>query len=178
VQRVPFVIVDPRAAADRTRGTVDHRFVECVDVVPTVLEALGAPVPGHRIEGRSLLPLLHGQSPPWRDFVYSELDYGFRAARLTLGRRPQAARAFSIRTAAHRYVNWLDLPEQLFDVRADPDELQDLGRDGTSATVRSALRNRLLDFLSRRMHRTTVSDEFVVSRTDMHKKAGVHYGEW
>jgi hypothetical protein len=40
------------------------------------------------------------------------------------------------------------------------------------------MRSRLLDFLARRKHRTAVSDEFVVSRTDSHKKAGVFYGQW
>jgi arylsulfatase A-like enzyme len=157
---------------------VDERFVECVDVVPTILDALEVPIPGHRIEGRSLLPLLHGESPAWRDFVYSELDYGFKGARLTLGRTPQESRAFSIRTTTHRYVNWLDLPEQLFDVRADPTEMQDLGRDAGSEPLRRAMRDRLLDFLARRKHRTAVSDDFIASRTDTHKKAGVFYGQW
>ena len=178
VQRVPFIVADPRPGANVSRGNVDDRFVECVDVVPTILDALGVPIADHRIEGRSLMPLLHGESPSWRDFVYSELDYGFKGARLTLRRTPQESRAFSIRTATHRYVNWLDLPEQLFDLSADPDELQDLGRDSVSATLRATMRDRLLDFLARRKHRTAVSDEFVASRTDTHKKAGVYFGQW
>jgi arylsulfatase A-like enzyme len=178
VQRVPFIVADPRAQANATRGTVDSRFVEGVDVVPTVLEALGVPVPSHRVEGRSLLPLLHGQQPAWRSFVYSELDYGFKAARVALQRTPQESRAFSIRTTTHRYVNWLDLPEQLFDLHADPTEMHDLGRDASSAATRSAMRDQLLGFLASRKHRTSVSDEFVVSRTNVHKKAGVFYGQW
>jgi arylsulfatase A-like enzyme len=178
VQRVPFIVADPRAQANATRGSVDDRFVECVDVVPTVLETLGVPIPSHRVEGRSLLPLLHGESPAWRDFVYSELDYGFKGARLTLNRTPQESRAFSLRTTTHRYVNWLDLPEQLFDLRTDPTELQDLGREAGSAAVRAQMRDRLLNFLAHRKHRTSVSDEFVASRTDTHKKAGVFYGQW
>jgi arylsulfatase A-like enzyme len=178
VQRVPFIVVDPRPEADATRGRVDERFVECVDVVPTVLDALGLPTPGHRVEGRSLMPLLRGEHPAWREFVYSELDYGFKGARLTLGRQPAECRAFSIRTATQRYVNWLDLPEQLFDLARDPTEMHDLGREATSAATRAAMRDRLLDFLARRKHRTTVSDELIASRTDSHKKAGVFYGQW
>ena len=42
-QRVPFIVYDPDPAADATRGTVDERFVEAVDVVPTCLAALGSP---------------------------------------------------------------------------------------------------------------------------------------
>lgn len=180
VQKVPFIVVDPRPQADATRGTVNEHFVEGVDVVPTVLQAVGAPVPGHRIEGRSLLPLLHGQAPAdWRTFAYSELDYGFKGARVMLGRTPQQSRAFSLRTATHRYVYWLDdLPEQLFDLRSDPNEYQDLGREAGTQALREQLRTQLLDFLARRKHRTTVSDEFVASRTDKHKAAGVFYGQW
>lgn len=178
VQRVPFIVADPRREADATRGRVDERFVECVDVVPTVLDALGVPIPTHRVEGRSLLPLLRGEAPPWRDHVYSELDYGFKAARRALGRTPQQARAFSLRTPTHRYVNWLDLPEQLWDLRSDPDQFEDLGRAAGSEPVRRAMRETLLDFLARRKHRTTMSDEGVEQGTDRHKSAGVFYGQW
>ena len=179
VQKVPFIVVDPRREADATRGRVDERFVEAVDVVPTLLDALAVPGASQRIEGRSLLPLLRGETPPdWRDFVYSELDYGFRLARQLRGKTPQQARAFSIRDARWRYVFWLDEPEQLFDLQADPDEMHDLGRDAGHAAVRSALRGRLLDFLARRKHRTTVSDEFVEQATNRSKQAGVFYGQW
>jgi arylsulfatase A-like enzyme len=178
VQKVPFIVADPRPQADATRGTVDARFVEGVDVVPTILDWLRVPGAPHRIEGRSLLPLLEGAAPPWRDFVYSELDYGFRQARLLRGKSPQQARAFSIRTERWRYVHWIDEPEQLYDLAADPQEMQDLGRDAGHAAVRAELRTRLLDFLARRKHRTTVSDEFIEQRTNQYKKAGVFFGQW
>jgi len=182
VQKVPFIVVDPRAAADSTRGTVDTRFVESVDVVPTVLDALGVAAPTHRLEGTSLLPLLHSTpcppATPWRDFVYSELDYSYRHARLTLGKNVQQCRAFSLRTEQWRYVYWLDEPEQLFDLRADPEEYQDLGHDVSTEAVRAGLRERLLDFLARRRHRTTVSDESVERATGAYKKAGVFFGQW
>jgi arylsulfatase A-like enzyme len=178
VQKVPFIVMDPRREADATRGTVDNRFVEGVDVVPTILQSLGLQVPSHRIEGRSLQPLLHGEQPAWRDFVYSELDYSFRLARQLRGKTPQQARAFSLRDARHRYTYWLDEPEQLFDLQADPNEFQDLGRDAGSSAVRQAMREQLLDFLARRKHRTTVSDEFIDARTNQYKKAGVFFGQW
>ncbi len=178
VQRVPFIVADPRAAAHVTRGTADERFVECVDVVPTVLETLGLPIPRHRVEGRSLLPLLHGHQPPWRNYVYSELDYSFKGARLTLGRHTQQCRAFSLRTQDHRYVNWLDLPEQLWDLRSDPDQFEDLGTQAASAPLRQQMRDALLDFLARRQHRTTLSEEAVERSTHSHKRAGVFYGQW
>ena len=46
--------------ADATRGSVDDRFVEAIDVVPTILDALGLDAAEHVVEGRSLLPLTRG----------------------------------------------------------------------------------------------------------------------
>jgi arylsulfatase A-like enzyme len=178
VQRVPLIVVDPRPAADGTRGSVEQRFVECVDIAPTILDALGIEGPRQRIEGRSLQPLLHGQPTAWRDFVFSELDYSFRQARLILRKDVHQCRAYSIRDARWRYVHWLDEPEQLFDLQADPQEFDDLGRDASTAGVRAALRERLLDFLARRRHRTTLTDEQIENATAQHKRAGVFFGQW
>jgi arylsulfatase A-like enzyme len=179
VQKVPFIVVDPRREADSTRGTVEQRFVEAVDVVPTILETLGVAGPTHRIEGKSLLPLLHGQpASAWRDFVYSELDYSYRGARLMLGKNVQQCRAFSLRNQDWRYVYWLDEPEQLFDMRADPEQMHDLGRDAGHEAVRADMRTQLLDFLARRRHRFTVTDAAVTQGTNAHKKAGVLFGQW
>ena len=179
VQKVPFIVHDPRREADATRGTVEQRFVEGVDVVPTILDTLGVPAPTHRLEGTSLLPLLRGETPEgWRSAAYSELDYSYRQARLTLGQHVHQCRAFSLRTERWRYVYWLDQPEQLFDLQADPTEMQDLGRDAGSEAVREQFRTRLLDFLARRRHRTTVSDEAVEKGTNRYKQAGVFFGQW
>ncbi len=179
VQKVPFILVDPRREADATRGSVEARFAESVDVVPTVLDALGIAPPAHRLEGASLLPLLHDRAPAeWRDFSYSELDYSYRHARLALGKDVHQCRAFSLRTSRWRYVYWLDEAEQLFDIEADPNELHDLGRDTSTAALRATMRERLLDFLARRRHRSTVTDESVQRATGAYKEAGVFFGQW
>jgi arylsulfatase A-like enzyme len=179
VQKVPMIVVDPRAAADATRGAVEERFVEAVDIVPTVLDALDLHAPTHRLEGASLVPLLHGKTPTaWRDFAYSELDYSYRNARLALRKNVHECRAFSLRTARWRYVYWLGEREQLFDLEADPNEFNDLGREAASASLRSELRTQLLDFLARRRHRSTVSDASIERGTGAHKKAGVFFGQW
>ena len=178
IQRVPCLVVDPDARADLTRGTVDERFVEAVDMVPTFLEALGVAGAPERIEGRSLLPLLRGETTPWREAVFSELDYSFRQARLLLGKTPQQSRAYSIRTARWRYVYWLDEPEQLFDLQSDPQELVDLGRESSYAQTRETLRTQMLDAMARRKRRVTMSDAAVERSTNAHKRAGVFFGQW
>ena len=159
VQRVPFIVVDPSAAADATRGTEDARFVEGVDVVPTVLDALGLALPSHRVEGRSLLPLTRGQSPDWRDTTVSELDFSYKAARERLGLAVDECQAWSLRTGRWRYVYWQAAPEQLYDLHADPDQFVDLGRSPATEAVRRGFREQLLAWLSRRKRRTTVTHE-------------------
>jgi arylsulfatase A-like enzyme len=183
VQRVPLIVYDPSSAADATRGTVEGRFVEAIDLLPTMLAALGKPWPGHIVEGRPLQPLLHGarlSAGAWRDCVFSELDYAFRAARLTLGRKPDECRAWMVRTAEWKYVHWQGFPPQLFHLAADPDELVDLGRDPSAAleAVREGMRRRLLDWHGGRKMRVTLNDAEVERRTDAHKRAGVHFGQW
>ena len=152
---------------------------ESVDLVPTVLDALGVEAPTHRLEGRSLQPLLHGSAHvPWRDFVYSELDYAYREARLLLGKDVHECRAFSLRDERWRYVYWVGEREQLFDLRADPQEFVDLGAEPGSESTRQAMQQRLLDFLARRRHRSTVTDAEVERGTAAHKRAGVFFGQW
>jgi arylsulfatase A-like enzyme len=65
VQRVPMLVYDPSAAADATRGTVEDRFVEAIDLVPTFLDALDLDPAPHLLEGRSLLGLTRGTAEGW-----------------------------------------------------------------------------------------------------------------
>jgi hypothetical protein len=144
-----------------------------------VLEALGIAPAMHRIEGRSLLPLLRSEATgAWRDAVFAELDYGFRRARRTLGRAPQECRAFMVRTAAAKYVHWEGFRPQLFDLAADPDEYFDRGADAARAAERAMLRERLFDWLATRKHRTTASDADVERHTDTHREHGIDIGVW
>jgi arylsulfatase A-like enzyme len=177
--RVPFIVYDPDPAADATRGTVDRRFVEAVDVVPTTLAALGLPAAEHLIEGRSLLPLLRGgMAEFWRDAVFSELDYSFREARLTLKRGPLDCRAMMVRTDRWKYVWWQDFRPMLFDLANDPSELADHGANGAYAHVRREMEGRLAAWLKGRKTRVTVEDTYVTARTATHKKHGVFFGVW
>jgi len=51
--RVPLYMRWPRGPVER--GGLDNRLVANIDILPTILEAIGlSPVPGHTIDGRSL----------------------------------------------------------------------------------------------------------------------------
>ena len=179
IQRVPLIVYDPDAAADATRGSVESRFVEAIDLVPTLLDALGLPAASERVEGRSLLPLLRGGDVSgWRDAVFSELDYAYREARLILGRTLDACRAWMVRSDRWKYVHWQDFRPQLFDLDADPDEFDDLGDDSGHEAVRREMRERLLAWFMRLKRRVTVTDDAVEAGTAAHKRAGVLFGQW
>ena len=179
VVRVPFIIADPDGRADATRGRADARFVEAVDVVPTILDALAIAIASHRIEGRSLLPLTRNESPAaWRDCAFCELDYSFRRARRVLGRDVRGCRAFMVRTAEWKYVHWKGFRPQLFDLVRDPTERIDLGAARGHERVRVELHARLFDWLADLAHRTTVADARVEQHTDSHRARGIHIGIW
>lgn len=177
-QQVPLLIVDPRPGADGTRGQALSEMVEAVDILPTILESLNIPIPDHRIEGRSLIDLMHGNASVWRNTVYSELDYSYRRARLILGKSVTNSRAWSIRNEKWLYVYWMDEPEQLYDLENDPNQMQDLGRSHTHLAVREQFQEELLHWFSQLKRRTTVTNASVEKATDAYKKAGVFYGQW
>ena len=179
VQRVPFLVYDPSPAADATRGTVETRFVEAIDAVPTILDALALDPAEHLVEGRSLLGLTRGTATGWRDAVFSELDWTFRGARRRLGHPTGQHQAWMVRDAAWKYVHWSSGHRpQLFDLRADPEEFHDLGADPAQEGVRQAMREKLLAWFTRLKCRTTLTWAEAELRTDRHKAAGVFYGEW
>jgi len=171
-----MIVMDPDAGADATRGSVDDRFVESIDLVPTFLDVLGIDVPTH-CDGHTLVPLLRGKAPPsWRGEVMSELDYGFRRARLALGRAPSRCRGFMLRSAQWKYVHWEGFRPQLFDLMADPSELLDVGAAPALEAVRRSMRDRLMDKLATLRHRVTLDDAEIAARTDNHRTRGIHIG--
>jgi arylsulfatase A-like enzyme len=124
----PLIVSHPASIAP---GLSVGDFALSIDVAPTVLQAAGLAVPG-RMQGRSLLPLLHGQKPRWRDSFLMEyyahdnpfpwmVDLDYRAVRM--GR--------------HKYVRWIrkDDAEELYDLEVDPYEQRNLAGGATHAAV-------------------------------------------
>jgi len=55
-------------------GVVRQEMVSNIDVLPTVLELVGLPIP-ERVQGRSFAPLLDGKPYTPRDEIFTELTY-------------------------------------------------------------------------------------------------------
>lgn len=170
---VPLIVRDPRAAADATRGTVDERLAETIDALPTFLQALGITGAEHRLEGRSLIPLLHGHNPAWREYAISEYDYAFQApARERLGQPIDRCRMTMVRSERWKYLAYDGFRAQLFDLDNDPQELNDLGADPAYAAVREQHAGYLFDWLRGLKRRTTISHQEVDRRAESFR-----YGE-
>lgn len=107
---IPMIIRWPEVIAKslRVKGFVQH-----IDLMPTILEALDLDVPKD-VEGKSLWPLIRGEKNENYDRVFlSECAW-------------QAARG--IRTARYKYIETYDSgpytrpPQELYDLRKDPGE--------------------------------------------------------
>jgi arylsulfatase A-like enzyme len=177
--RVPLIVYDPRPEANGARGAVSDDFVEAIDLLPTFLDAMGVDAPTHRLEGRSLGPILAGRRPKRRrDHAFSEIDYGFYAAAETLDVPLEQARGYALRTERWKYVHFKGFRPQLFDLREDPDEFRDLGAEPSLTHVRQELQLRLLERLTDRKNRVALADEAVAPMRPHNSKSGVMIGRW
>lgn len=145
--RTPFIVRDPRASADPSRGKVCDAFVESVDSLPTMLSACGMDVPPY-LDGRDLSPILRtGETPPgWRDAVFADWDYRFYWTGEHLGVPSTRRRAWMVRTEEYKYWHVLDLPPVLFDLKKDPQEFYNVAADPAYASVENECRRRLLEW--------------------------------
>ncbi len=114
--RVPLLICWPGVI---TPGTTIRRVVSNLDLFPTVLELAGLGVPANlTIRGRSLVPLLRGQSPDWHDTLFGQYDMHHSAI----------ARMRMIRTPEWKLIRHFEagVQDELYNLAGDPGELHNL----------------------------------------------------
>jgi len=174
--RVPFIVYDPRKAADATRGTVIDKLVEGIDLAPTFVDFFGGKDKPHIFEGRSLQALLHSQPGDWRHYCVSEYDYSTRDARRTLDIDERDARLVMIFDGHWKYVHVENMRAMLFDLVSDPMELNDLGNDPRFEEQLKRLA--AMHFAWTRQHhsRITKNPEAVNLMTDAKEPPGIFIG--
>ena len=106
--------------------------VSLVDVFPTVVACAGAELAreDRTLPGHSLLDIAGGARP--ERTVLSEYHAG-----------GSITGCFMVRVDKWKYVHYVGLPPQLFDMEADPDEADDLGASPDHAEVRRACEAKL-----------------------------------
>jgi N-acetylglucosamine-6-sulfatase len=128
--RVPFIVRYDPAGADQQ---YDKRFVLNIDLAPTFADVGGTAVP--RTDGRSLIPLLSDDNVAWRnDFL---IEHAFDSVP-----RHDPPSYCALRTRRYLYASYATGEEELYDLRADPYELQNLAGEATMRQTLEGLRVR------------------------------------
>lgn len=146
---IPLIVRDPRASADAGRGRLVEAFTENVDIMPTLLEAIGAEVPV-QLDGMSLAPFVEGREPRgWRSEAHWEFDFRDAATGAPegpLGLTQHQCALNVIRGERWKYVHFAALPPLLFDLEADPGEMTNLAGDPAHAGVMLEMAQKLISW--------------------------------
>jgi arylsulfatase len=116
---VPMILKGPPGGGIQPNAVYDH-VVELDDVMPTLLECAGLPVPD-TVEGHSFLPIARGETPRWRSHMHGE--------------HVMFDQSLHWVTDGHEKYVWFSSTghEQLFSLDDDPMELEDLARQPSFA---------------------------------------------
>jgi len=137
-------------------------LIEMIDLLPTLAEACGMEL-GHTQYGRSLLPLLRGETTEHREYVFSEggglkteihthetdrprEDIYWSRPALQFTQPEVHGKAVMIRSKEWKYVRRLYDTDELYDLRNDPDEVKNVIDDESLAPIRQELAAAMLDW--------------------------------
>ncbi len=129
---IPFVVRLP-AAWGAPQGQVRTEPIELRDIMPTLLDAADCSIP-ESVDGTSLLPLVRGEDPSWREFVQGEYSQCYT----------RETGMQYVTDGREKYI-WFHHTgeEQFFDLEADPYECHDLSLDPSHAERITVWRSRL-----------------------------------
>lgn len=137
--RVPLLVWAPGMV--KPRSVVDQVIMN-VDLAPSFLELAGIRKP-EQMQGYSFVDVLKGKSGGWqRDKVFYE--YYWESA------FPQTPTTFAIRTHQYKYIFYHGVWDinELYDLQADPYEMNNLVRDPAYKEIGMQLKKELFDWIS------------------------------
>ncbi len=162
---VPLLIKPPKGTPCQPR--VCDALVELIDFTATAYDLAGID-PGYDHFGRSLMPVLAGETDEHRDAVFCEggrrrgetqaMDgavssaptpqglYYPRVFHQTADARPYHGKAAMCRTHTHKYVRRLYEMDELYDLHHDPHEQHNRLHDPALAEIKMQLEHRMLDW--------------------------------
>lgn len=116
--RVPMLAWAPGLIPPGRKVT---EMIQNIDVAPTILEACRVPLPPQaKVDGRSFLPLVRGESTPWRDHILYEYHWEWNF--------PATPTLFAIRTQRFKYIYYHGIwdDDGFYDLETDPIERHNL----------------------------------------------------
>ena len=141
--RIPLIL---RLPGTLPAGRVVSAQVSQIDIMPTLLELAGLPVPDY-VEGSSLLPLIRGESKRFREEAFAETTPAGWQALPDDEREIWCVRTARWKLVLHTYAAGRAERYELFDLASDPGESRDLYRPGHPAARR--LRPALQAYIAR-----------------------------
>ena len=131
--RVPLLVCYPRLVR---AGTLVDALALNIDIAPTLLELAGAE-PLEKVHGRSLVPLLGGRGPVWRESFLAEYFLEKVA--------PRTPTWQAVRTTHWKFIHYVDVEgmDELYDLAADPHEMRNLIDDPASRPALETLKAEL-----------------------------------
>jgi arylsulfatase A-like enzyme len=130
--RVPCIVMDPRIP--ERRGRALEQMSLNIDFAPTLLDYAGVAIP-RSMQGKSLRPLVNGESPAWRhDWLYEHH---------TLPKIIVPSEG--VRTTRFSYLRWVTMEpvvEELYDLANDPNQERNLVSDENHKLTLQRLRDR------------------------------------
>jgi len=144
--RAPMIL---RVPGQTRRGIRIDALTELVDLYPTLCEACGLETPPH-VEGLSVLPLLDDPGTPWKTGVFTQYPRWPRLDKSGgVPLPPDGVMGYTVRTAHHRYVEWVRVGDEevvareLYDYATDPDEKVNVAGRAPHAAAERRLRELL-----------------------------------
>jgi choline-sulfatase len=144
--RVPLIMRAPRRIPARRHTSA---LVELIDLVPTVLDYCGEPIPKN-VQGQSLVPLLSGKTKSHRDHV--TVEYAENEEAMIRTERWHFIYGTGKRLRQDGYATGKPLPGrtiQLYDVQKDPEQLTNLAKRPEHAKLIAAFTKQLAEHMRR-----------------------------
>jgi arylsulfatase A-like enzyme len=131
--RTPLIIRYPK---EIKAGAVNDKMVMNLDFAPSFLDYAGIQKPAD-MQGESFRKLVAGKTKEWRDAVYYHY-YEFPAEHMV-------KRHYGIRTEQYKLIHfYYDIDEwELYDLKADPEEMTNLYGKPEYAAIQAGLHKRL-----------------------------------
>jgi arylsulfatase A-like enzyme len=136
--RVPLLAYGPGSIGS---GVTVEKIVANIDIAPTMLDIAGVPAPEH-FDGRSFYPLSREEDPgSWRDYLLYEYYWEFNY--------PQTPTTFALRTDDYKFIQYHGVweTEELYDMRDDPTEMNNLIADPAHLGIVAEFRSQLFALL-------------------------------
>jgi arylsulfatase A-like enzyme len=116
-------------------GTTNNNIVLNLDLPETFLDAAGVTVPAE-MQGKSLLSLLKGKAPGWRNQMYYHYT--------EYPKPHHVPPHFGVRTEQYKLIYYYTLNEwELFDLKKDPEEMKSVYEDDAYASIVKKLKLQL-----------------------------------